>query len=257
MAEKPDEFIQSFANGLRLICAYNSEHARMTLSEVAARCDMTRAMARRLLWTLEKLGYVENSGRLFYLKPKILELGYAYLSSQRLLTVAQPLLERLALRVQESCSMSVLDGPDIMYVLRIPTKRIMKVNLGVGTRLPAWPTSMGRILLGSLTEPELDIYLEQTTPQALTAHTVTDKAQLKQIIQSCSSQGWAIVNQELELGLCSVAVPLRNPQGKIIAAINIGTPSTETAIENFKSQYLSELQQTATEIMSLMSYQTY
>jgi len=250
--EKPNEFIQSFANGLTLICAFDADDSKMTLSEVAAKCDMTRAMARRLLWTLEKLGYVENAGRLFYLKPKILELGYAYLSSQRLIAVAQPVLEQLAQRVQESCSMSVMDGLDIVYVLRIPTKRIMKVSLGVGTRLPAWATSMGRVLLGDLSETELDQYFAQVTPVSLTEYTVTDKAKLKRIVQDTKKQGWATVNQELELGLCSAAVPILNAQGKIVSAINIGTPSTSSAMETLTSQYLPALLSAAADIMRVM-----
>jgi len=250
--EKPNEFIQSFANGLTIIGAFDAENPKMTLSEVAAKCDMTRAMARRLLWTLEKLGYVENAGRLFYLRPKILELGYAYLSSQRLITVAQPIMERLTEQVQESCSMSVLDGLDIVYVIRIPTRRIMKISLGVGTRLPAWATSMGRVLLGGLEEAELDQYLAKIHPTSLTEYTVTDKKQLKKIIQDTKKQGWGTVNQELELGLCSAAVPILNTLGKPIAAINIGTPSTAQAMETLTAQYLPALLNTAGEIMRLM-----
>ncbi len=250
--EKPNEFIQSFANGLTLICAFDADNSKMTLSEVAAKCGMTRAMARRLLWTLEKLGYVENAGRLFYLKPKILELGYAYLSSQRLIAAAQPVLEQLAQRVQESCSMSVMDGLDIVYVLRIPTKRIMKISLGVGTRLPAWATSMGRVLLGNCTEAELDNYFAQITPEALTDYTVTDKKKLKHIVQETKKQGWSTVNQELELGLCSAAVPILNAQGKIVAAINIGTPSTSSAMDTLTGQYLPALLAAAADIMRAM-----
>ena len=247
--QKPDEFIQSFANGLRLICAFDADDAKMTLSEVAAKCGMTRAMARRLLWTLEKLGYVENAGRLFYLKPKILELGYAYLSSQRLLAVAQPIMERLADQTGESCSMSVMDGLDIVYVLRIPTKRIMKINLSVGTRLPAWPTSMGRVLLADLNDAELDTYLAQITPVNLTDHTVTDKAKLKQLVLDARRLGYSCVNQELEIGLVSAAVPIKNSAGKILAAINIGVPSTTSVMTTMKAQFIPALQQTAAEIM--------
>jgi len=250
--EKPNEFIQSFANGLTLICAFDAEDTKMTLSQVAAKCGMTRAMARRLLWTLEKLGYVENSGRLFYLKPKILELGYAYLSSQRLIAVAEPIMERLAEQVQESCSMSVMDGLDIVYVLRIPTKRIMKISLGVGTRLPAWATSMGRILLGAMNDAELDTYLAQINPTPLTEYTITDKEKLKKIIVDARKQQWITVNQELELGLCSAAVPILNSQGKAIAAINIGTPSSSSVIDTFKQTYLPALHSAANEIMRLM-----
>ncbi len=250
--EKPNEFIQSFANGLTLICAFDADDTKMTLSQVAAKCGMTRAMARRLLWTLEKLGYVENSGRLFYLKPKILELGYAYLSSQRLIAVAEPIMERLAEQVQESCSMSVMDGLDIVYVLRIPTKRIMKISLGVGTRLPAWATSMGRILLGAMSDAELDTYFAQVNPTPLTEYTITDKEHLKKIIIDARRQQWIVVNQELELGLCSAAVPVLNSQGKPVAAINIGTPSSSSVLDTFTQNYLPALRSAANEIMRLM-----
>lgn len=250
---KPQDFVQSFANGLQVIRAFNAEHPKMTLTEVAARCEMTRAMARRLLWTLEKMGYVEVSGRLFCLRPTILELGYAYLGSQRLVAVAQPIMERLSLQVHESCSMSVLEETDIIYVLRIATKKIMEVSLSVGTRLPAYVTSMGRILLGGLSDEELRKRLQQSDVKKLTDHTVTDRKVLAKIIATARDKRWIIVNQELELGLCSAAVPISTRSGKIIAAINVGVPSTTTGIDNLRKNILPELQKAAAEIMNALA----
>lgn len=253
--DKPHDFIQAFANGLQVIRAFDNEHIRMTLSEVAERCKMTRAMARRLLWTLEKSGYAGISGRQFYLSPKVLELGYAYLASQPLLAIAQPLMEALVQQVHESCSMSVLDGQNIVYVIRIPTKRIMKISLGVGSRLPAYATSMGRVLLGALSDAELDVYLAQADLQALTEYTLTDRSAVRAKIEQARQQGWAMLNQELELGLCSVAVPIVAPGGKTIAAINVGVPSTIVGTDVLKADILPVLQTTAAEIQRTLALQ--
>src|ERR1700694_5310026 len=158
-----DSFVQALARGFRGIRAFGPKHGSMTLSEVAAQAQITRAGARRVLLTLHRLGYVTSDGRQFRLTPKILDLGYSFLSSLDIWEFAEPIMERLVDAGHESCSASVLDGDDIVYVMRVPTRRIMSINLGIGTRLPAYATSMGRVLLATLSERELGEYLTRTT----------------------------------------------------------------------------------------------
>jgi IclR family pca regulon transcriptional regulator len=179
-APKPSsEYVQSFARGLAVIRAFGPGAKTMTLTEVAQKTGLTRAGARRILLTLQTLGYVALEGRSFSLTPRVLDLGYSYLSSMPLWDVAQPIMEDLVDRVHESVSASVLDGSEIVYVLRVPTHRIMTIGLSIGSRLPAYCTSMGRVLLGALPEEELDRTLSGTKLAALTRHTVTDPKQLR------------------------------------------------------------------------------
>jgi IclR family pca regulon transcriptional regulator len=172
VSERPDHFVQSLERGLAVIRAFGEDAPEMTMSEVAGRAKLTRAAARRFLLTLTDLGYVRTDGRRFALSPRVLELGYAYLSSLSLPEIAEPHLERLVAQVRESSSVSVLDGDDIVYVARVPTSRIMRVAINVGTRFPAYATSMGRVLLAWLDEEALDEFLEQADLRRLTAHTV-------------------------------------------------------------------------------------
>ena len=204
-AEPPD-FVQSFARGLAVIEAFDREHAAMTLSEVARRAGLTRAAARRLLLTLCELGYAETDGRLFSLRPRVLKLGFAYLHAQGIWDLAQPFLVELVERIHESCSIAVLDGRDIVYVARVPTRtRIMSINLGIGSRLPAHATSLGRVLLAALPEAGLDALLAEAAPlPAYTERTVTDPAELARRIAQVRRDGWCILDQELELGLRSI-----------------------------------------------------
>ena len=201
------DFVQSLDRGLAVIRCFSSEHPSLTLSEVAERTGLTRAAARRFLLTLQELGYVGSSGRQFSLRPRVLALGYAYLSSFSVSQIAQPHLEDLAEQLHESCSVSVLDGDDLVYVARASANRIMTIALTVGTRLPAYPTSMGRILLAHLPERELDAYLRRTTMRKLTEHTITDPGELRKVLAEARSKGWAAVDQELEAGVRSIAVP--------------------------------------------------
>ena len=194
------DFVQSLDRGLAVIRCFSSERPSLTLSEVAERTGLTRAAARRFLLTLQELGYVGSTGRQFSLRPRVLALGYAYLSSFSVAQIAQPHLEDLAEELHESCSVSVLDGDDIVYVARASANRIMTIALTVGTRLPPYPTSMGRVLLAWLPEAELDAHLSRITLHKLTEHTVTDPAQLRQILAQVRAQGWAAVDQELEAG---------------------------------------------------------
>ncbi|GAA3586127.1 IclR family transcriptional regulator C-terminal domain-containing protein [Klugiella xanthotipulae] len=216
-----EQFVQSLARGLAVIRAFDANHPAMTLSEVAKRTDLNRAAARRFLLTLVELGYMRTDGRMFELTPLVLQLGYSFLSGQSLPRIAQPLLEDLSASMHESVSMAVLDGSDIVYVARIHTKRIMSIGISVGTRFPASVTSMGRVLLAGLGEDELNAFLGRVELTALTERTLTDPAALHAEIVRVREQGWAMVDQELELGLRSVAVPVYDPQGRVVAALNV------------------------------------
>lgn len=222
--EENPEFVQSLARGLEVIRSFDEEHPSPTLSELAESTGLSRAAVRRSLLTLEHLGYVRQKGRLFSLTPRILELGFGYLSSLGLPELALPFMETLAQRVDESCSLTVLDDTDIVYVARVPVRRIMAISLGVGARLPAFAASMGRVLLAALPDDALDEWLARATTRPVTPHTIHDKRALKAEILRVRAQGYALVLQELEVGLCSIAVPLRDRQGRTLAALNVGMP---------------------------------
>ncbi len=243
-----DAYVQSFARGLAVIRAFGPRSREMTLSEMAERTGLTRAGARRILLTLQTLGYVASSERKFALTPRILDLGYSYLSSMRLWDFAEPVMEELVEKVHESCSISVLDEMEIVYVLRVPTRKIMTINLSIGSRLPAYCTSMGRILLGALDEAELERRLSHAPLDEHTKRTVTDSARLKRIIAADRRKGWSLVNQELEEGLCSLAVPIIDHTGKIIAAMNIGGNIRRHAEAEMVKQVLPELSAAADKI---------
>ena len=219
--ESPD-YVQSLARGLDVLRSFNSESASMSLSEVSERTGLARAAARRSLLTLHHLGYVGQKGRQFFLTPKVLDLGFGYLSSLNLPELAMPWMERLVQKVHESTSMSVLDGFDIVYVARVPVKRVMTISLGVGARLPAFVSSMGRILLGGLPDLELDRWIAAAPLKAHTSHTIFEPAPLKAEILKARKLGYSMVVQELEMGLCALAVPIRDRNGKVIAALNVG-----------------------------------
>lgn len=241
-------FVQSLERGLAVIRSFTPETPAMTLSEVARATDLTRAAARRFLLTLTDLGYVRTDGRLFTLTPRVLELGYAYLSSAGLPEVAQPHLERLAAEVRESSSMSVLDGDDIVYVARVPTSRIMAVAISVGTRFPAYVTSMGRVLLAGRPIEELDAYFGRLTLRQLTPHTVASYAALKTELDRTRKQGWAIVDQELEEGLRSVAAPIRDRDGQVVAATNVSVHASRISTADIRRDLLPALLATTARI---------
>ncbi|ODU66151.1 MAG: IclR family transcriptional regulator [Micrococcales bacterium 70-64] len=220
------EHVQSLARGLAVIRAFDAEHPRMTLSELAARTDLTRATARRFLLTLAGLGYVSTDGKLFELTPRVLELGFSYLSGLTLPEIAQPHLEALSRELDESTSASVLDGDAIVYVARVPTRRIMNVAITIGTRFPADVTSMGRVLLAA--EPD-DRWPESLRPAL---------AQVRE-------QGWALVDQELEHGIRSIAAPLHSAAGDVVAAINVSSTTSSATLERIADEFRPALLRTA------------
>ncbi|WP_230414231.1 IclR family transcriptional regulator domain-containing protein [Collimonas silvisoli] len=216
-----DSYVQSFARGLAVLRSFGAYAPAQTLTEVAASAGLTRAGARRILLTLLHLGYVEMDGRLFRLTPKVLELGFAYLSSLPIWTQAQPVMEDLVQSLRQSCSAAVLDGDEIVYVLRVPAHKIMSINLGVGSRLPAYSTSLGRVLLAGLPDETVKQRLAKASLPAHTAQTVVDRQRLYEIIQQVRIQGWCLVGEELEPGLVSLAAPIFDRNGRVVAAINI------------------------------------
>ena len=232
-----DHHVQSLARGLSVIRAFGADRPEQTLSDVARVVGLSRSAARRFLLTLVDLGYVRTNGKTFALTPQVLELGYAYLSSLTLPTIAQPHLEALVKTTHESSSLAVLDGTDIVYVARVQAKRIMSVDIRVGTRFPAYATSMGRALLAGLDGEALDEQLRSATLSAYTPRTVRSVEELSDRLDEVRSLGYAVVDQELEQGLRSVAAPVRDPQGRTVAAVNVSSlvtsPDDDRAVSRF------------------------
>lgn len=247
-----DTYVQSFARGLAVIRSFSAEAPSQTLTEVATRTGLTRAGARRILLTLEGLGYVEAQGRQFRLTPKILDLGFAYLSSLPLWNLAEPVMETLVAEVKESCSAAVLDGAELVYVLRVPTHKIMRIHLGIGSRLPAYCTSMGRVLLAGLPADEVRARLSLRERTAFTSRTVTDLPTLLGLVEDTRRQGWCLVNQELEEGLVSLAAPIVDRTGRTIAALNISGQANRTPAGVMVERFLPRLLQAARDIARLL-----
>ncbi|WP_146361058.1 IclR family transcriptional regulator domain-containing protein [Arthrobacter yangruifuii] len=248
------QFVQSLARGLVVIRAFDADHVQMTLSEVSRRTGLTRATARRFLLTLAQLGYVRTDGRTFELTALVLQLGYSYLSGQSLPQLTQPVLEDLSREISESTSASVLDGDEIVYIARIHTRRLMTVGISVGTRFPAYATSMGRVLLAGLPEDRFEDYVSTAELLPLTDRTVTDPEQLRAAVAQAREQGWAIVDQELELGLRSVAVPVLDPKGTVVAALNTSMQAAAgLTVEEAAARVLPHLQQASATITAALT----
>ncbi len=232
------DFVQSLERGLAVIRAFDAEHRELALSDVARATGLTRAAARRFLLTLVKLGYVNLAEGRFSLRPRILELGYAYLSSLTLPEVAQPHMEELVSKVNESSSISVLDDLEIVYVVRVPTRRIMSITIAVGTRLPAYATSMGRVLLASLPDAVLAERLSRIDLRPLTPRTTTSSEALRVALEAVRKQDYAAVDQELEEGLRSLAVPIRDAGDHVIAALNVSVHASRASMAVLRRDFL-------------------
>lgn len=228
--------------GLACIACFDGTHPRLTIADVARMTGLTRATARRCLITLVRIGYAETDGRFFTLTPRVLKLGYAYLAATPLTAVLQSALERLSETIGESSSASILDGGEIVYVARAATKRIMSVGLAVGARLPAYCTSMGRVLLAALPEAEARALVEAADRRALTARTVTGVEAIMARLARARAEGHAVIDQELEIGLTSIAVPVADRAGRVLAAINIGTQAARFPPEALVREFLPRLQ---------------
>lgn len=242
------ESIQSLQRGIEVLRAFNRDNPRLTLSEVAVLTDLTRATARRFLITLVELGYLGNQGRYFYLRPKILELGNSYLTSLSFNDVIQQYLTELAEELHESASASVLEYPDIVYVARASTNRMMALGLTVGTKLPAAYTSMGRIMLAQIPESELFTYFENISLEPINDFSIKSKKLLLAEIEKARKQGWYLLDQELEVGLRSLAVPIGTHVNDTYAAINVSVPASRVSIQTLEKQILPRLLNTAKQI---------
>ncbi len=238
----------TLAKGLAVLDAFGPRQPAMTLSQAAAATQVSRATARRILRTLAELGYVTQNGRHFSLTPNILNLGFAYLSTQNWIDHAVPLMKDLSEQIHESSSASILQDSEVVYVARVPTRRIMSVAISVGTRLPAFHTSMGRMQLGYLDDAELWRRLRAADMAPYTGNTITDPQALFQRIRGDREQGFSIVDEELERGLRSIAVPIVDRRGHAVAALNLSAHSMRTSREEMQASFLPALRTAASKI---------
>jgi len=245
------DYVQSLERGLTVLKSLGNSSG-MSLADVAKSTDMTRAAARRFLLTLEALGYVGKTGGAFYLLPKTLELGYSYLASKSLTQIAQPHLQQLAKQIGESCSVLEYAGGSIIYIARVTVNRLVGANLSVGSTLPAYCTSAGRVLLAALPEEELADYLSRTTFGKLTPKTVINPASLRREIERARRDGWYLINEELEIGARAIATPLRNAAGKTVAAINVSCYAGRVTAEQMRAEFLPEMLKTSRTIEAEM-----
>jgi len=244
-AARPRDFNQSLERGLEIIQTFGADAPRQTVSEVAAKTGLTRATTRRFLITLVELGYMSTDGRTFALAPRVLGLGYSFLSGLGFPAIALPHLERLVAEVDESSEASILDGEDIVYVVRVPGTKLMTIAISVGSRMPAHATSMGRVLLAGLPDAELDAYLAGATLTPILPKTVTEPGALRAAILRARADGFAIIDQELEEGLLAVAVPIHDRGGRVVAAVNLSTHVARRTVRSLREELLPALQATA------------
>jgi IclR family pca regulon transcriptional regulator len=247
---RPDdkEFMATLAKGLAVLGCFGRQRPAMTLSEAALAGNVSRATARRILRTLAELGYVEQRGRQFSLSPNILQLGFAYLATQSWIERAVPLMKELSERLGESCSAAILQGSEVVYVARVPTRRIMSVAISVGSRLPAFHTAVGRVQLGFLDPSEVWRRLKALRIEPLTPSTITDLQALFERVRDDHAQGFSIVDEELERGLRAIAVPVVDRQGEVIAGLNLSTHSTRTTRNELREKFLPQLRAVAAQI---------
>ncbi|MGI9416865.1 MAG: IclR family transcriptional regulator domain-containing protein [Geminicoccaceae bacterium] len=246
------DYVSSLARGLEILRTFSRTGKRMTLSEVAVETGITRAATRRFLLTLVREGYAATDGKYFDLTPQVLELGYSVLSKIDTWDIAKPFLERLSQDVEESVSATVLDGTDVVYVSCVQFHRMISVGVAVGNRLPAYCTATGRALLAELPADEWDAVLKTIRLEPRTKHTVKSKSAFKKILRQVRDDGYALVDQELEIGLLSIAIPLRTLSGKVIGAANVGVPTVRAAPEDLIRDILPRLRETGERIASAL-----
>jgi IclR family pca regulon transcriptional regulator len=243
------DFMTSLARGLAVVRGFSQEQRHMSVSQLSQKTGIPRAAVRRCLYTLARMGYVScEDGRNYALRPKLLGLGHAYLSSTPIVVTAQPFLDRVGEAVHESCSMAALDGDEILYVARSVSSRIISMSLNVGSRLPAYCTSIGHVLLAHLPEPALETYLAGLKPQRFTERTVTARDELRQLLATVREQQYAIADQQMELGLRSIAVPVRNSEGAVVAGINVIVQTARGTLRDMKTRFLPHLRSAAGEL---------
>ena len=248
-----EAFVRSLARGLAVLKAFDRESPAMTLSAVAHKTGLSRASAGRFLRTLVALGYASFDGRDYRLRARVLELGMAYFSSHSFIDIANPILKAAAERAEEPCSMAVLDGAEIVYVVRHTANRMMSISINIGKRYAAHSTSLGRVLLGGLPEEALDRILEEAELRQVTPYTITDKALLRAEILRGRAEGLCVAESQLEVGILSIAVPVRDRDGGIIAAINMGVPSSRHDRASMLRELLPVLREAAAEIEFALS----
>lgn len=247
------EIVHSALRLFEVLKAFNRNRPRMTLSEVAEATGLSRASARRFLLTLVQAGYAATDGKRFALTPKLLELGQSILAAASIWDVARPILAQVSERLGESCFGAVLEGTDVLYVLHIPSSRhLVNVDLRVGSRTPAYCTSVGRVLLAGLSPDASDRVLEDSKPVARTPRTITKAAELRDKVRQARHQGWAVVDEELELGLRSLSVPLRGRDGVTLGAINVCGPSSRVPVEDLRTRFLPEMLDAAAQIQAAL-----
>ncbi|MCA2407069.1 IclR family transcriptional regulator (plasmid) [Rhizobium leguminosarum bv. viciae 248] len=246
------DFVSGFARGLKVIEAFGETRQRLSIAEASKLTELDRATVRRSLLTLAELGYADYDGKFFTLTPKILRLGHAYLSATPLPALLQPHLDLLSEKASQSASASVLDGTDIVYIARASQRRVMSINLTPGSRLPAYCASMGRVLLAALSESEARTILARSELKQNTPNTKTDPEDLIAEFRRVRTEGYAIIDQELEIGLCSIAVPVDNDRGETVAAINIGAPAALVPAAEMKDRYLPLLKETQAALRPLL-----
>jgi len=247
------DFILSLARGLRIIEAFEGSPGGRSVADVARHTGLSRAAVRRSFMTLQVLGYAESHGPTYRLTTRVLRLGFSYLSSASLPSLAQPVLERITESLHESSSLCVLEGDEIVYIARSAAKRVMSVGLSVGSRLPAFCTSMGRILLAAMPDEQLTLCLKRTSAKALTPKTITDKRVLREIVMNVRSEGFAMTDEELELGLRSIAVPVKTRNCRVVASMNIGVHSARVSAAEMIHRYLPVLHENARALGQLLA----
>lgn len=243
-----ESFVRTFARGLAVIEVMGQGGHRQTLGEIAEGVDLPRTAVRRFLLTLIDLSFVATDGKHYWLTPRVLRLGLSYLKSLPYWRDAQTALEELCGRVKQSCALSVLDDTELVYIARQHARRMLAMSPTLGSRLPAHVVSMGRVLLAGLSDEALDAYLERATLVRFTSATLVDRDALKERVVLARAQGYAWVDSELDDSICGLAVPVRDSQGSIIAAMNISLPAGQITEEDAKQQYLTELRRAASQL---------
>lgn len=245
-------FMTSLARGLAVVRAFSDQRRSLTIAQISVKTGIPRAAVRRCLHTLRQLGYADSDANNFSLTPKILTLGYSYLSSTPLSVSAQPCLNEISRTLHESSSMAVLDGNDVLYIARAATSRIMSIALNAGSRLPAYCTSLGRVMLANLPDEELRAYLEQVELKAFTERTVVSVKRLREVLAGVRQAGYAIVEEELEVGLRSIAVPVRGASGRVVAALNVGAQAARVGQRQMEEEFLPVLLRGSQELAALL-----
>lgn len=244
-----DTFVEAFARGLAVIRAFDGESRGLTLSQVSSKTGLSAAGARRLLYTLVKLGYVSVEHKHFFLGPQILSLGFAYLSSLTLRELAQPLINRFAQQVGEVCSLSVLDGADVVYVARADLRSPLTRSLSIGDRLPVHATSTGHVLMAGLTEPAREAILQQAPFRRFTPKTLCQREELQLAIDKAGAQGWALASEHIELGVCGLAVPVMNLEKQVVAAVTVSANLARHTETQIIDDFLPRLQDIAAQLL--------